>query len=53
MRKFLVIVCSLVLSAAFGMAGAKFGLMTSYVLGTIGGGVGMYTGRALAIRFGA
>jgi hypothetical protein len=53
MRTLLIIVGSIVVSSAFGLAGARFGLMTSYILGTIGGGVGMYAGRALAIRLGA
>jgi hypothetical protein len=53
MRKFLILTGSVVVSTVFGMLGARYGIMTGYMLGTVGGGIGMYAGHRLAVRFGA
>ena len=53
MRRTLSIVGSFVVSSIFGWAGAKYGIMTGFMLGTVGGGIGMYAGFKLAERLDA
>ncbi len=48
MRKTLSMVGSVAVSSILGWAGAKVGIMTGFMLGTIGGGLGMYAGYRLA-----
>jgi hypothetical protein len=50
MRKTLIIMSTFVCSSLFGWAGMPFGLMTSFMLGSVGTGVGMYVGRRLVDR---
>lgn len=52
MRKTLSLVGSVALSSLFGMAGARIGIMTGFVLGMIGTGLGMYAGYRIAARLG-
>ena len=53
MKKLLVLTGSIAVSSMLGWAGSEFGLMTSFILGTIGGGIGMYAGARLADHLGA
>lgn len=53
MKKLLVMVSSVLVSSLFGWAGSEFGVMTGFMLGTIGGGLGMYAGARLADHLGA
>jgi len=50
MRKILSIVGSVVGSSLLGWLGSPFGLMTSFMLGMVGTGLGMYGGFKLAER---
>jgi hypothetical protein len=50
MRKTVIIMSTFVCSSLFGWAGMPFGLMTSFMLGSVGTGVGMYVGRRLVDR---
>jgi dipeptide/tripeptide permease len=50
MRKILSLVGSFVVSSILGWAGSQYGLMTGFMLGTIGTGIGMYAGYKLAER---
>jgi hypothetical protein len=50
MRRFLTITGSVVFSTVFGLAGARVGIMTGFMLGMVGTGLGMYAGRKLATR---
>lgn len=43
---------SFVLSSAFGWLGSRFGMMTGFMLGMVGTGLGMYAGSRLADRLG-
>ena len=52
MRKTLALVGSVALSSLLGMAGARIGIMTGFVLGMIGTGLGMYAGYRIAARLG-
>jgi len=53
MKKLLVMVGSIAVSSLLGWAGSDFGVMTSFILGTVGGGIGMYAGARLADHLGA
>ena len=53
MRKTLILAGSVAVSSLFGWAGSAFGPMTGFLLGTVGGGIGMYAGARLATHFGA
>jgi hypothetical protein len=53
MRKLLAITGSVIVSTVFGLAGARVSVMTGFMLGMIGTGVGMYAGTRLAERLGA
>jgi hypothetical protein len=53
MRKLLAFVGSVIVSTAFGLAGARIGIMTGFMLGMVGSGLGMYAGARLAARLGA
>ena len=44
---------SVAVSSILGWAGAKVGIMTGFMLGTIGTGIGMYAGYKLAEHLGA
>jgi hypothetical protein len=48
MRKTLTLMLSVACSALFGWIGAKVGIMTGVMLGSVGTGVGMYAGGRLA-----
>ena len=48
MRKTLSMVGSIAVSGLLGWAGSRFGIMTGFLLGTVGTGLGMYCGRRLA-----
>jgi hypothetical protein len=50
MRKTLIITSTFVCSSVLGWAGMRFGMMTSFMLGSVGTGVGMYLGRRLVDR---
>ena len=50
MRKTLSLVGSVAISSILGWVGAKFGIMTGFMLGTVGSGLGMYAGYKLAER---
>lgn len=52
MRKTLSLVGSVAVSSIFGWVGAHFGMMTGFMAGTVGGGIGMYYGYRLAARLG-
>ncbi len=52
MRKLLAIVGSVIGSTLLGLAGARLGIMTGFMLGMVGTGVGMYAGARLAERLG-
>lgn len=52
MRKLFALVGSVVVSTLFGLAGSRVGLMTGFMLGMVGTGVGMYGGARLADRLG-
>lgn len=52
MRKLFALIGSVVLSTLFGIAGSTFGIMTGFMLGMVGTGVGMYAGARLADRLG-
>jgi len=52
MRKTLSIAGSFVLSSVFGWIGSEYGLMTGFVLGMVGTGLGMYAGYRLAEKLG-
>ncbi len=53
MRKTLSVAGSVVVSSLLGWAGSRYGIMTGFMLATIGTGLGMYCGRRLADRLGA
>ncbi len=44
---------SVAVSSLFGWLGSPYGLMTGFMLGMVGTGVGMYAGYRLAERLGA
>lgn len=48
MRKTLSMVGSVAVSGLLGWAGSHYGIMTGFLLGTVGTGLGMYCGRRLA-----
>jgi hypothetical protein len=50
MRKTLSVVGSVAVSSLLGWVGGEFGIMTGFILGTIGSGIGMYAGYKLAAR---
>ena len=50
MRKTLSLVGSVAVSSVLGWVGSKFGIMTGFMLGTVGTGLGMYVGYKLAER---
>ena len=52
MRKMLSIVGSVVLSSALGWVGSEYGIMTGFMLGMVGTGLGMYAGYRLAAYLG-
>lgn len=43
---------SVAVSSLLGWVGSKFGLMTGFVFGMVGTGLGMYAGYRLAARLG-
>jgi hypothetical protein len=53
MRRTLAMVGSVAGSSLLGWAGSSYGLMTSFMLGMVGTGLGMYAGFRLAARLGA
>lgn len=53
MKKTLVMVGSVAGSSLFGWLGGSFGLMTGFMLGMLGTGLGMYAGARLAAHLGA
>jgi hypothetical protein len=53
MRKTLAVVGSVAVSSLFGWLGSQYGLMTGFMLGMIGTGVGMYAGYRLAEHLGS
>lgn len=53
MRKTLALVGSVAVSSLLGWVGGRYGIMTGFLLGTVGMGVGMYAGARLAERLGA
>lgn len=53
MKKTLSMVGSVAGSSLLGWAGSPFGLMTSFMLGMVGTGLGMYAGYRLAQHLGA
>ena len=52
MRKTFSLVGSVVLSSALGWAGSEYGIMTGFMLGMVGTGLGMYAGFRLAAYLG-
>ncbi|MCC7055049.1 MAG: hypothetical protein IT355_17380 [Gemmatimonadaceae bacterium] len=50
LRKLLALVGSVVVSSILGWAGSKAGMMTGFMLGMVGTGLGMYAGYKLAER---
>lgn len=52
MRKLFAGVGSVALSTVFGLAGSQVGIMTGFLLGMVGTGLGMYAGYKLAERLG-
>ncbi len=50
MRKIFAAIGSIAASSLFGWAGSGFGIMTSFMLGMVGTGIGMYAGYKLADR---
>ena len=52
MRKMLSIVGSVTLSSALGWIGSEYGIMTGFMLGMVGTGLGMYAGYRLAAWLG-
>lgn len=53
MRKTLAVAGSVALSSLLGWAGSRYGIMTGFMLGTVGSGLGLYCGRRLADRLDA
>ncbi|MBC7840699.1 MAG: hypothetical protein H7099_00205 [Gemmatimonadaceae bacterium] len=53
MRKTLSLVGSVAVSSVLGWIGSRFGIMTGFMLGMIGTGIGMYAGYRLAEHLGA
>ena len=52
MRKTLSIAGSFVLSSALGWIGSDYGIMTGFILGMVGTGLGMYAGYRVAEKLG-
>jgi hypothetical protein len=52
MRKTLALVGSVAGSSLLGWVGARYGLMTGFMLGMVGTGLGMYGGSRLARHLG-
>jgi len=50
MKRIFSVVGSIAVSSLLGWAGAKVGIMTGFMLGTVGTGIGMYAGYNLAER---
>jgi dipeptide/tripeptide permease len=50
MKRILTVVGSIAMSSLLGWLGAKVGIMTGFMLGTVGTGIGMYAGYRLAER---
>lgn len=53
MRKTLSLTGSVAISSLLGWAGSQYGIMTGFMLGTVGSGLGMYAGYRLAKHLGA
>ncbi len=53
MRKTLAMVGSVAVSSLLGWLGSQYGLMTGFLLGMVGTGLGMYAGYRLAAHLGA
>lgn len=53
MRKTLAVVGSVAVSSLLGWLGSQYGLMTGFMLGMVGTGLGMYAGYRLAAYLGA
>lgn len=51
MKKLLVAIVSTVVSTIGWAIGAKFGIMTAFMLGMVGLGLGIYAGARLAERW--
>ncbi len=52
MKKLFAIVGSIVVSTLLGLVGARIGIMTGFLFGMVGTGLGMYGGVRLADRLG-
>ncbi|HYW50796.1 MAG TPA: hypothetical protein VE861_09330 [Gemmatimonadaceae bacterium] len=50
MRKTLSVAGSVAVGSLFGWIGSQFGIMTGFMLGMVGTGVGIYAGQRLAAR---
>lgn len=49
-KKILSLAGSVLVSSLLGWAGGQYGMMTGFMLGTVGTGLGMYAGYRLAVH---